>query len=267
MNTHLETGLVFLILLCRCNKVSAVNKACADAGTVCLVSPLLAEDHGRIVMMARRAADAADLDFCALHRNPLCRALHRMTAGEIDHLIIFIHQIHAERQHFFQLDCRLSVVFQSCRSRNHVFVFKYSVEQFQYNTGSFLFHRDDKRFSFFFLCIVQCRHTRNRIGMIEDFIRIETEICRTASIHLTNPNHIITVIADSARRYFLRQCIQRIRAIASGFLRISCKSHIRTENQTGKIFLTDFFSIVEMQKHIFVICEHLVTAVFCLEGK
>ena len=103
--------------------------------------------------------------------------------------------------------------------------------------------------------------------MIEDFIRIETEICRTASIHLTNPNHIIAIIADSARRYFLRQCIQRIRAIASGLLRVSCKSHIRVENQTGKIFFADFFSVVEVQKHIFVICKHLVTAVFCLEGK
>ena len=84
--------------------------------------------------------------------------------------------------------------------------------------------------------------------MIQNFVRIETEICCKAAVRVADLNHIITEITDTTSRNFLRKCI--------------C-----AENQTGKIFLTDFFSIVEMQKHIFVICEHLVTAVFCLDGK
>ena len=159
------------------------------------------------------------------------------------------------------------MIFESCRSRNHIFLFKYTVKQLQHNTGSLLCHRDNKCLAFFFFRIVQRRHSRNCIGMVENFIRIKTEIRCKAAVRVADLNHIITEITDTTSRNFLRKCIKRIFPVRACFLRISCKSHICTENQTGKIFLTDFFSIVEMQKHIFVICEHLVTAVFCLEGK
>ena len=159
------------------------------------------------------------------------------------------------------------MIFESCRSRNHIFLFKYTVKQLQNNIGSLLRHCNNKSLTFFFLCIVQRRHSGNGIGMIQNFERIETKICCKAAVRVADLNHIITEITDTTSRNFLRKCIKRIFPVRACFLRISCKSHIRTENQTGKIFLTDFFSIVEMQKHIFVICEHLVTAVFCLEGK
>ena len=99
MNTHIDPGLIILILFHLADKIAAVNKRKTIAPSEILIRTVVAQDRERIMLMAGRAAKASyglhpigDGDSCHF-------AFHGVAPVQMDEIVIRIHKIHGHRHH------------------------------------------------------------------------------------------------------------------------------------------------------------------------
>ena len=207
LNAHLYSRLISLITLCSCGEVSAVCKTQSIAVAVFLGCLRRAEDHSRIVLMARRTSSASDLYLGSLYRHALQISLHRMTSIEINHIVCTEHKIQIAGKQLVKYNLLRTAVADTGTSCNDIFLLHHTVIQFYFDIRAYLAHRNDQRLSGLLLCIVYCRKSRDLIRTFYDLVSLIAEICRTASVLMVQPDHFLPEIADPAGWQFLRKAI------------------------------------------------------------
>ena len=199
------------------------------------------------------------------HRFPLELSLHRVPSIE-SHKIKFSGQkVQIGRQHLFQTQLFVTVIFDDGTARDNIIFRKYAVQQPHRKLCRVICQDNLQRLRFLFIGI-HCRNTGQGVLAVTDLMRLVTQVTSDRSVFIFQHKCRGPEVAHAARRILLRQRVIRIFPVIAGIINIAGCPPVRVSQQ--KVHPPHgFCAIVQMQQYTIPVNLQLVSRMRGIQGK
>ncbi len=261
-----QAGVLVLAALGRRLKVAAVEQHRAVTQAALLLRAMLAEDHKGVVLVAGRAAGAADALHTGAQGRALGGALAQVMAIEGDEVEVGAGKIQAEGGAPAERDRLLPQIFDPHRAGDEIELLKDAVAEGDRDMGGGILELDEEGLGLP-LPGKKGGQAIERVLAPLQLIAAVAQIAGVAAVWQRQLDRGQAEIPHPAGGILLRQHVEREGAVGPGLVGVGGKAAVGAPDQGREVLIRDAGAVVGVQQHPAGAHLHLIGGAAGVDGK